>query len=247
MEGDDKLVEEGRERVALRRDQSARHQGQHAGVGARLDRRGRAPRRQVDQHADHAGGGEEHHQGQDVPGVGDGEGVDGRGEVVVGQEESGGRGQDPRPDPAGGGHHDHQQQVGAEGGGQVGVGPGRGEDPGEEREPDHADEHGGHPAARREGGRAVGGAAGPARLGRVGCVRPAPSAVSRLVGPGRVGGDDVHVECAAGGPDHRVDDRAAHELGHPAAVGGPSTSWVAFSARATCTSAGATSAPTTST
>ena len=51
----------------------------------------------VDQDAHHAGGHEEHDQGQHVAGVGDGEGVDGWREVVVGQQEPGDGGQDARP------------------------------------------------------------------------------------------------------------------------------------------------------
>ena len=221
-EGDDQLVEQARERVALGRDQAAGHPGQHAGVGAGLDGRGRPAGGDVDQHADDAGGDEEHHQGQDVAGVGDGEGVDRRGEVVVRQKEPGDGGQDPRPHATGGRHDHHQHQVGAERGGQVGVGPaevrttvrsGKPITPistaATRRRADSGD------SSRRRRRRPAAGAAAAGRRRRGPSARP--SASSRV---GRVGGDDVDVEGAAGGPDDRVDDRAADELGQPAPVGG---------------------------
>ena len=83
------FLEQGGQGIALRGDHPPGHPGQHPGIGPRLDGGGRPPGREVHQHAHHAGGDQEHDQGQDVAGVGDGEGVDGRREEVVGQEESG--------------------------------------------------------------------------------------------------------------------------------------------------------------
>ena len=94
------------------------------------------------------------------------------------------------------------------------------EQEGQEGEADHADDHGGQPGDGPRGATAA-VAGGWSSVGSV-ARRPEPDGRRRrhrLLGV-TVGGDHVHVEGTAGGPDHRVDDRAPDELGEPAAVGG---------------------------
>ena len=231
------------QRVALGGDQPAGHPGQHPGIGARLDGGGRAAGGHVDQDADHPGRHQEDQQRQHVAGVGDGERVDGWGEVVVRQQEPDDRGQEGRPHPAGGGHGHHQQQVGAERGRQVGVGTGGRQQQGEQRKADDAEEHGTEATAGRQG-------------------RQQPATIPRMPGARwRLGGPDfssepssaasVAMTCTSSAPPAA---RITELMTEPRTNSdrrlrwvAPMTSWVAFSARATWTRAGATSAPTTST
>ena len=77
----------------------------------------------------------------------------------------------------------------------------------------------------------------PARAAREPQARRSAAAIARSSSSDRGRGrDDVHVEGVARLPDHAVDDRSARQLGHDASGAlAPSTTCVAFSARAICT------------
>ncbi len=222
-EGDQEFLEECRQGVAFGGDHPPGHPGQHPSVGPGLDGGGALSGRDIHQHADHSGRDQKHDQRRHVPRIGDGEGMDGWCEVVVGEEEAGQRRQHRRPYPAGGRHHDDQHQVAAQGGGQVNVGAAGDQYQGEQREPDDADSKCGEPPANRKWGeQAAPVAFGPVAVRFGAAVMPEPTLclVGLSVNIG-VGADDMDVERAAGHPDDRVDHRATEELGQPVAMGGP--------------------------
>jgi hypothetical protein len=138
-EGCTELLDELRERVVVVQEGAAKA-SQRLGFGPRPSRLRRPPSGQVDQRADHRGHGHKDQQGEHVGPLGDREVVQGWREVPVGEQEGPHRGRGRRPKPADSRHGHDEQQVEEQHAGQVDKLAQAGQDPGEQRQPDHRDQ-----------------------------------------------------------------------------------------------------------